>query len=116
MAPHIHHVERRASKKPARQYVSDSHDHKPAVATRKRIKIRLRDHGQDFLWWDLEERDDGFSYRVVDCGPFQAWFWTKFFVAKHSVKIGQCPLVTRDEKDASHLKYAITAIEPIEAA
>lgn len=29
MPPHMNLVERRASRKPARQYVSESHDHKP---------------------------------------------------------------------------------------
>lgn len=114
MAPHIHHVERRASRKPVRQNVSVINERKPAVEPRKRIRITPQDHGQDFTWWLLEERDDGYSYAVVDCGPFQAWFWTKFFVARDSVKIGKCPLVTRDEKDASYLKYAVTAIEPVE--
>lgn len=117
MAPHMNHVERRASRKAAVQNVAVIDDAKPLARSRarKRIRITLQDHGQDFTWWILEERNDGYSYAVVDCGPFQAWFWTKFFVAKHSVKVGQCPLVTRDEKDATHLKYAITAIEPVVA-
>lgn len=29
MSPHMNHVERRASRRPARQYVSETHDHKP---------------------------------------------------------------------------------------
>lgn len=31
MAPHRNHVEKRANRVPARQFVSDSHDHKPDV-------------------------------------------------------------------------------------
>lgn len=31
MAPHRNHVEARANREPARQYVSESHDHKPDV-------------------------------------------------------------------------------------
>lgn len=116
MTLNVHHVEKRASKKPARQRVATIDEQKPDAVAKKRVRITLQDHGQDFTWWVLEERDDGYSYRVVDCGPFQAWFWTKFFVAMDSVKVGKCPLVTRDEKDASYLKYAITAIEPVEVA
>lgn len=81
--------------------------------TSKRIRIHFQDHGQDFLWWDLEERDDGYSYRVVDCGPFQAWFWTKYFVAKDSVRKGRQPLITKDEIDCSPLKYPITRVEKL---
>lgn len=29
MPPHRNHVEARSSRKPARQYVSETHDHKP---------------------------------------------------------------------------------------
>ncbi len=34
-----------------------------------KIKVTFQDHGQDFLWWVLEDQ------KVVDCGPFQASFW-----------------------------------------
>lgn len=79
----------------------------------ERIRIHFEDRGQDFLWWDLEDRGDDYSYRVTDCGPFQKWFWTKAYVAADSIKIGQPPLVTLDEKTASPLKYAVTRLERI---
>ncbi|WP_416192967.1 hypothetical protein [Nitrobacter sp. TKz-YC01] len=75
-----------------------------------RVRIHLQDQGQDFLWWDLEDNDDDYSYRVVDCGPFQAWFWKDYFVAKDSVKKGRQPLITKDQVSASRLKYPITKI------
>lgn len=39
--PYRNHVERRASRKPARQYVSESHDHKP-TATDPALRRCLR--------------------------------------------------------------------------
>lgn len=39
--PYRHHIERRASRRPARQYVSDTHDHKP-VATDPAVRRCLR--------------------------------------------------------------------------
>lgn len=36
----------------------------------KVTRIHIQDHGQDFLWWDVNEDGD-----VVDCGPFQASVW-----------------------------------------
>jgi len=36
MSPHRNHVELRASRKPARQYVSETHDHKPDAPVRRR--------------------------------------------------------------------------------
>ncbi|MCF2522338.1 hypothetical protein [Bradyrhizobium sp. G127] len=41
MAPYRHHIERRASRTPARQYVSDTHDHKP-TATDPAVRRCLR--------------------------------------------------------------------------
>lgn len=44
--PYRHHIERRASRLPARQYVSDSHDHKPdapaALCTEPAVKRCLK--------------------------------------------------------------------------
>lgn len=37
--PFRHHIERRASRKPARQYVSDTHDHKPDAPPAVRSRI-----------------------------------------------------------------------------
>lgn len=80
-----------------------------------RVRIHLQDHGQDFLWWDLEERDR-LSYRVVDCGPFQAWMWTQYFVRKDSVRKGHQPLISKDRVDCSPLLYPITRIERLARA
>lgn len=80
----------------------------------KRVRIHLQDHGQDFLWWDLEECDDG-CYRVTDCGPFQAWMWTQYFVDRDSVRKGKQPLITKDKIDCSPLKYPITRVERLKA-
>lgn len=33
-------------------------------------RIHFEDHGQDFLWWDIDEEGC-----VIDCGPFQADVW-----------------------------------------
>ena len=84
--------------------------------TPKRVRIHLEDQGQDFLWWDLEERDDDYSYAVVDCGPFQAWLWTEYFVEKKSVRKGHKPFISKDEKDGSFLNYPITKIEKLAPA
>lgn len=90
-----------------------SRSKKPA---HQRIRIHFEDHGQDFCWWELEDSGDGYSYRIVDCGPFQARFWTKYRVAKDSVRVDKAPLVTRDQVTASNLKYRITRIERVKPA
>jgi hypothetical protein len=36
----------------------------------KVTRIHFEDHGQDFLWWDVDT-----SGKVIDCGPFQASVW-----------------------------------------
>lgn len=36
MPPHRNHVEERSSRKPARQYVSETHDHKPNAPSYQR--------------------------------------------------------------------------------
>lgn len=78
---------------------------------KERIRVYFEEHGQDFSWWDLEDTGDDYSYRVVDCGPFQAWHWTRYFVAKDSVRLGKRLLISNDGKTARYLKYPVTEIE-----
>ena len=50
MPPHMNHIERRASRRPARQHVSDAHDHKP-IATDPAVRrcLRFLRHGS-IIW------------------------------------------------------------------
>lgn len=41
MAPHRNHVEARSSREPARQYVAESHDHKPDAPSKPQIYLGL---------------------------------------------------------------------------
>lgn len=42
-------------------------------------RIELDDHGQDFLWWEID--DDGV---VTGCGPMQGWVWVGVMVLNHA--------------------------------
>jgi hypothetical protein len=51
-------------------------------------RIEFEDHGQDFLWWDV----DCDSYQVVDCGPFQSDIWTNItLINMERLETGVCP-------------------------
>jgi hypothetical protein len=51
MAPHRNHVEARSSRKPARQFVSETHDHKPDAPSR----MVLLQRDIEALTWRLHQ-------------------------------------------------------------
>lgn len=38
------------------------------------IRFHFEDHGQDFLFWDVEDDGRGVG-KIVDAGPLQTWAW-----------------------------------------
>lgn len=75
-------------------------------------RIEFADHGQDFLWWEIQVE----TGRVVGCGPFQAGVWAsgKSSVDMATVRIGSRPRYFSPYlgENGAVLKYAITAIKP----
>lgn len=68
--------------------------------------IRLEDHGQDFLEWDIDAEGN-----VVDCRPFQAWVWTDYRVLNHAeLEVGSRIEIQREGKEPSFLKYRVQSI------
>ncbi|WCK01057.1 hypothetical protein [Agrobacterium tumefaciens] len=83
------------------------------------IRFHFEDHGQDFLWWDVEDKV-GEPGAVLDAGPFQASIWAdgKHFVnLSEEYKIGDRLTITNDLQrsiETGHsrlLKYPIKRIE-----
>ncbi len=67
-------------------------------------RVYFEDHGQDFLWWDVNE--DGL---VVDCGPFQASIWSGSLVVS-KIEVGALISIKRTRQDAITIKYPIEQI------
>lgn len=84
----------------------------------QRIRIHFEDHGQDFLWWELETQDK-LMYEVVGCGPFQGWVWVGHLVPISTVKEGTQPMVINKkaldygslEDGVRTMNYAIWRVE-----
>lgn len=69
-----------------------------------KTKIYLDDHGQDFLWFVVDDK------KIVKCGPFQAWLW----VGKHIMPPKKWRKGSRVVfKDGSKLKYPVIRAEPV---
>jgi len=86
------------------------------------IRFHFEDHGQDFLFWDVEDNGAGVG-KVVDAGPFQAWAWAD---GRHYVNLrephdaGDCLTFTEDlalSMETGHarsLRYPIERVEQME--
>ena len=66
--------------------------------------IYLEDHGQDFLEWDIE---DGV---VVDCRPFQGWFWVGTKVHSTNIQPGLLLDITTTSQVRTRLRYPVERI------
>lgn len=87
----------------------------------KIIRFHFEDRGQDFSWWDVADNGTGVG-RVIDCGPFQAYVWTKLYVNLSEPHGLGDRLVTTDNLVRSietgygnTLNYAVTKVEHREA-
>jgi hypothetical protein len=69
------------------------------------ITVHFEDHGQDFLEWDIK---DGV---VVDCRPFQGWFWNGTKVHNTSIKVGYILQITTIDGAERALKYPVEKVE-----
>jgi len=71
------------------------------------ITVHFEDHGQDFLEWDIE------AGVVVDCRPFQGWFWNGTKV--HSTDIQPGLLLDIATKSGggrrTRLRYPVERVE-----
>lgn len=80
----------------------------------KRFRIRLEDHGQDFLWFEIE-REKRRVGRIVDAGPFQAWVWTKHAINLKGARVGRRPMFTTGNLRGCTLNYPITSIKAVKS-
>lgn len=72
--------------------------------------IQFEDHGQDFLWWVVDE-----AGKVIDCGPFQGFVWLGFTVTNlHLVKPGVLVLCSRHGEFVSVVRYPAALVMPLE--
>lgn len=72
----------------------------------KVTRIYFEDHGQDFLWWDIDSLG-----AVVDCGPFQASVWVGSCLDLPIPEVGERPYFETKYGDYLELNYAIEKIE-----
>lgn len=73
------------------------------------IEIHFEDHGQDFLWWKLDE-----AGKVIDCGPFQGSIWCGKQVQDHNdLKPGDRLSYPDSVGHIRTIKYAIQSIKQI---
>ena len=68
------------------------------------ITVHLEDHGQDFLEWDIE---DGV---VVDCRPFQGWFWNGTKVHNTHIFPGNILEITPSTGRRTKLLYPVEKV------
>jgi len=72
--------------------------------------IQFEDHGQDFLWWVVDE-----TGKVIDCGPFQASVWCLFTVTNlERIKPGVLVLCSRDGEIVTNVNYPAALAIPLE--
>lgn len=69
-------------------------------------KIYFEDHGQDFLWWEIDS--EGI---VVDAGPFQSSIWTGCIVEiKPEIKSGDRVVFITKNDQVLQLNYPVSKI------
>ncbi|MCF6758287.1 hypothetical protein L3X14_17045 [Pseudomonas balearica] len=70
--------------------------------------IEFQDHGQDFLWWIVDE--DG---KVTGCGPFQSSVWCHFTISNlASLKVGSLVYGVW-QGELTNVNYPVRAIQPL---
>lgn len=70
--------------------------------------IAFEDHGQDFLYWTVDE-----TGKVVDCQPFQAFLWCLATVTNlEQLKPGKIVEITLHGEPNS-TRYPVTRIVPL---
>lgn len=69
--------------------------------------IEFEDKGQDFLEWDLDDE----TGKVLDCRPFQARIWCKFYVdePKH-LKVGDRVQISETPIDPNNMLQEFRSI------
>jgi len=75
-------------------------------------KIMFEDHGQDFIYWQLDE-----TGKVIDCQPFQQWLWEGAIVLNHQrLAVGIHPVITKPGviEGLLTMKYPIEKIVCVE--
>ena len=68
------------------------------------ITVYLKDRGQDFLEWDIK---DGV---VVDCRPFQGYFWNGTQVHNTDIKPGDILEITPVVGGRTTLNYPVERV------
>lgn len=72
---------------------------------RKPFRIEFEDHGQDFLFWDVDQKGV-----VIGCEPFQASIWGgKQITNFTSIQVGSHPQIKIDGVDTP-IKYEIISM------
>lgn len=71
------------------------------------IRVHFEDQGQDFLRWDIEKGE------VVDCQPFQGWFWTGTKINTDEFGPGDFLDITLPNGDRTMLRYPVEKIENV---
>lgn len=72
-------------------------------------RIQLEDHGQDFLWWDVDENGV-----VTDCGPFQGWLWEGTTVLNHAdLAPGEILRIKTKYEDETTLNYRCREVQRV---
>lgn len=80
--------------------------YQPKAAVRK---IHFADHGQDFLWWKVDEA--GF---VVDCGPFQASVWCDNVVLfARSLRPSYPVFIVTKQGEILEMNYQVEKVEDL---
>lgn len=66
----------------------------------------FEDHGQDFLEWDIDEKNI-----VIACRPFQEWLWKGYRVLNETIKPGSLlSIVSPQKKDVRTINYRIEKV------
>ena len=77
------------------------------MVTKELITVIFEDHGQDFLDWDIE---DGV---VVDCRPFQLWFWKGTKVHSTNIQRGLFLDITTRSGERTRLRYPVKKVKTV---
>lgn len=69
--------------------------------------LKIEDHGQDFLEWDID--DNGV---VIACRPFQGFVWCGMIVLNHAtIKTGDHAQLLDQQNEERELRYPILSVE-----
>ncbi len=71
------------------------------------LTVYLKDHGQDFLEWDIR---DGV---VVDSRPFQAWLWNGVLVHNEKIRRGDILDITSKIGTRMTIKYPVVRVKRV---